>query len=52
MSTVSIGRIQCSLLIAKKGDNTVRYLSFMRDPILTITGPEAKNLKLTLESKF
>ena len=52
MSTVSIGRIQCSLLIAKKGDNTVRYLSFMRDPIITITGPKAKNLKSTLKGKF
>ncbi len=48
----TIGTIRCSLLVAKKGDNTVRYLSFKRDPILTITGPDAKNLKSTLQSKF
>jgi len=48
----TIGTIRCSLLVAKKGDNTVRYLSFKRDPILTITGPEAKNIKLILRSKF
>jgi len=48
----TFGTIRCSLLVAKKGDNTVRYLSFKRDPILTITGPEAKNLKSTLQSKF
>ncbi len=47
-----IGKIECSLLVAKKGDNTVRYLSFMRDPIITITGPQAKNLKTNLEKKF
>jgi hypothetical protein len=49
---ISMATIRCSLLVAKKGDNTVRYLSFKRDPILTITGPEAKNLKSTLQSKF
>jgi len=51
-NSVSIGRIECSLLVAKKGDNTVRYLSFMRDPILTITGPNASKLKSTLEKQF
>jgi len=49
---VSSGPIRCSLLIAKKGDNIVRYLSFMTDPVLTITGPDAKNMKTTLEGKF
>ncbi len=49
---ISMATIRCSLLVAKKGDNTVRYLSFKRDPILTITGPEAKNIKLILRSKF
>jgi len=48
----TFGTIRCSLLVAKKGDNTVRYLSFKRDPILTITGPDAKNLKSTLEKQF
>jgi len=43
----SMGSIRCSLLVAKKEDSTVRYLSFKSDPILTITGPKAKNLKLT-----
>ena len=51
-SQVTMGSIHCSLLIAKKGNNIVRYLSFKRDPILTITGPEANSLKSTLESKF
>jgi len=49
---VSSGPIRCSLLVAKKGDNIVRYLSFMTDPVLTITGPDAKNMKSTLEGKF
>ena len=49
---VSSGPIRCSLLVAKKGDNIVRYLSFMTDPVLTITGPDAKNMKSTLEDKF
>jgi len=49
---VSGGSIRCSLLVAKKGDNLVRYLSFKTDPILTITGKDAKNLKSTLEKQF
>jgi len=49
---VSSGPIRCSLLVAKKGDNIVRYLSFKKDPVLTITGPKAAKLKSTLEKKF
>ncbi len=45
-------QVSCSCLIAKQGNNIVRYLSFEDDPVLSITGPEANNLKSTLESKF
>jgi len=51
-SQVSIRSIRCSLLIAKKGDNIIRYLSFKSDPILTITGSKANSLKSSLEKKF
>ena len=44
--------IRCSCLIAKMGTDVIRYLSFEEDPVLTITGPNATNLKSTLESKF
>jgi hypothetical protein len=42
----------CSVIIAKKGDEIIRYLEFEKDPVITITGPNATNLKSTLESKF
>jgi len=44
--------IECSCLIAKMGTDVIRYLEFKKDPVLTITGPNATNLKSTLESKF
>jgi len=46
------GKTQYSVLIAKKGTEIVRYLSFRQDPVLTITGPKAAKLKSSLESKF
>lgn len=42
----------CSCILAKKGTNLIRYLSFESDPIVTIIGSKASYLKLTLESKF
>jgi len=51
ISSGSIGTIQCSLLVAKKGDDTVKYLSFMQDPIVTLY-TTSKNLKSTLQGKF
>jgi len=45
-------KIRCSCLIAKTGTDVVRYLSFLNDPILSITGPHATNLKSSLEKKF
>jgi hypothetical protein len=45
-------RPSCSMIIAKKGDEIIRYLEFERDPVITITGPNATNLKSSLESKF
>jgi len=45
-------RIRCSCIIARKGNDIVRYLEFQKDPIVTIKGPNASNLKLTLEKKF
>lgn len=44
--------IRCSCIIAKMGTEIIRYLSFKHDPVLTITGPNATNLKSNLESKF
>jgi len=44
--------IRCSCIIARKGAEVVRYLSFLKDPIVTFTGPNANKLKSTLESKF
>ena len=45
-------RPSCSILIAKKGDEIIRYLEFEKDPVITVTGPNATNLKSSLESKF
>jgi len=44
--------VYCSCIIAKKGNNLVRYLSFKRDPIITIQGPESIAVKAILISKF
>ena len=52
-SHIRVGhRPSCSMIIAKKGDEIIRYLEFEKDPVITITGPNATNLKSTLESKF
>jgi len=47
-------KISCSCIIAKQGENFVRYLQFIayQDPVLTITGPNADSIKSTLEEKF
>ena len=34
------------------GTDIIRYLSFEQDPVLTITGPNATNLKSSLEKQF
>jgi len=44
--------IHCKCIIAKVNNNIVRYLEFLDDPVITITGPRASNLKSTLEKKF
>jgi len=44
--------IRCSCIIARKGDDLVRYLEFLRDPVVTITGKNAAKLKSVLEKKF
>jgi len=46
--------IHCSCIVAKQGENIVRYLKFLenKDPILTITGPRADNLKTSIRGKF
>jgi len=46
------GSIRCSCIIAKKGNDIIRYLEFLKDPVVTIKGPNASHLKSTLESKF
>jgi len=45
-------RPKCSMLIAKKGEEIIRYLEFDEDPVITINGPNAINLKSTLEKLF
>ena len=45
-------RLRCSCLVAKTESGVVRYLSFLNDPILTITGKNAKNLKSSMEKQF
>jgi len=45
-------KLRCSCLIAKTETDVVRYLSFLNDPILSITGPNATNLKSSLKEKF
>jgi len=44
--------IRCSCIIARKGTDVVRYLEFLKDPVVTFTGPNANKLKSTLQSKF
>jgi len=44
--------IHCRCIIAKVNNNIVRYLEFLDDPVITITGPKASNLKSSLEKKF
>ena len=45
-------RVRCSCLIAKMGTDVIRYLAFENDPIITINGPKANELKSTLEQSF
>jgi len=45
-------KINCSRIIAKKGSEQIRYLEFLNDPIITITGPNANSSKVSLEEKF
>ena len=49
---VTNSTINCSCLIAKTENDVVRYLSFLDDPVLSISGPTAANLKLSLEKQF
>jgi len=46
--------IPCGILIAKHGTETVRFLEFRAndDPIVTLTGPQASALKISLSKKF
>lgn len=47
-------KISCSCILARKDNNLIRYLEFLEnnDPILTISGPKATNLKTSLQRKF
>ena len=52
-SMIRVGhRPHCSMLIAKKGEEIIRYLEFEKDPIITITGPNAITMKSSLEKSF
>jgi len=46
------GVIRCKCIIAKTNNNIVRYLEFLDDPIISITGAKASSLKSSLEKKF
>ncbi len=48
------GPTNCSLLIAKRGENVLRYVSILdsNDPVVTITGPNAKSLLEASRKKF
>ena len=39
------GDIFISCLLARKGENFLRYISIRKDPMITITGPDAEDLK-------
>ena len=45
-------KIPCSCIIAKSGNNVIRYLSFLNDPVLSIRGPNATELQKKLADKF
>ena len=46
--------VECSCIIGQKNGNVVRFIEFVRndDPIVTISGPNALELKSRLEQKF
>jgi len=46
--------VKCSCIIGKKDGNMIRYIEFLenKDPIVTISGPNALELKPRLEQKF
>ena len=46
--------VECSCIIGQKNGNLVRFIEFLKndDPIVTISGPNALELKPELEQKF
>ncbi len=48
------GHANCSILIAKLGENVLRYVSILEnnDPVVTVMGPEAKSLLEASRKKF
>ena len=42
----------CSVLMARKGDNILRYVDFQGDPVITITGPDAEDLRQSLKKRL
>jgi len=51
---VNRNNVSCSCIIGQKNGNMVRYLEFLEnnDPIVSISGPNAIELKPGLEKKF
>jgi len=45
-------KARCSCLIARRGGDVIKYLSFEEDPIISFSGPNASSLKSSLEKKF
>lgn len=50
-SLLNSTEVSCSCIIAKKGDNFVRYIRFLQneDPIITISGSESEQLASVLK---
>ncbi len=46
--------VECSCIIGQKNGNLIRFIEFLKndDPIVTISGPNALELKPGLEQKF
>jgi len=44
--------IRCSCIIARQGDDIVRYVEFLSDPVVTVISKNAAKLKSVLEKKF
>ena len=47
-----VEEVNCGCLVAQKGENTLRYLDFEGDPVVTISGPDTENIRKTLKKRL